>query len=66
MLIPHEMLDPQVLEALIEEFVTRDGCELSDVPQKIREVKAQLNDKRAAISFDEESKSCNIITGIVL
>lgn len=61
MIIPFEMLDEKTLHAVIEEFVTRDGTEFSEVEEKIVAVKAQLKRGEVKIAFDEESESCNII-----
>ena len=47
--------------ALIEEFVSRDGTDFTDLDQKIQNVKAQLNEGTIVIVFDEESETCNIV-----
>lgn len=61
MLIPHDMLSDDALRGLIEEFVTRDGTELSDAQKKIVQVRRLLESGKAAISYDEESESCTIV-----
>ena len=61
MLIPHDMLSEQALRGVIEEFVTRDGTELSDAAAKIAQVRRLLQTGDAAISFDEDSESCTIV-----
>ena len=61
MKIPIEMLDAETLKAIIEEFVTRDGTDLSDVKERVFGVRVQLKEGTAQVVFDEESKSCNIV-----
>ncbi len=61
MIIPLDVLDAGTLRSVIEEFVTRDGTEFTDVKIKVDEVENQLRIGKAQIVFDEESKTCNII-----
>lgn len=61
MIIPLDMLDEKTLQAVIEEFVTRDGTEFTDVGINIKTVQALLRKGEAQIVFDEESKTCNIL-----
>lgn len=61
MIIPHRQLKPPTLRGVIEEFVTRDGTELSDAEAKIDHVRRQLDDGKAQVVFDEETKTCNIV-----
>ena len=65
LLIPFDQLDPQTLDALIEEFVTRDGAihgHADDpLPRKIQTIRRQLLSGDIAIVFDEESESCTIM-----
>jgi len=61
MIIPIDALDKKTLRAVIEEFVTRDGTEFTDVEMKIETVEVQLRKGHIQIVFDEESKTCNII-----
>jgi len=60
-LIPLEQLEPAALRSVVEEFVTRDGTELSDVDTKVAEVLALLRAGRAELWFDPETRSCNIL-----
>ena len=66
LMIPFDQLDPQTLDALIEEFVTRDGAihgHADDpLPQKIQTIRRQLKSGDIAIVFDEESESCSIVS----
>jgi len=64
--IPYSQLDSDVLRALIEEFVTRDGtdwdqsgCSLED---KVDQIMAQLADGRVKIVHDLNSESTNLLS----
>jgi uncharacterized protein YheU (UPF0270 family) len=59
--IPPERLSPDVLEALIEEFVTRHGTNLSDAAAKAAQVRAQLKAGQVIIVYDEKTDSTNIV-----
>jgi len=61
MIIPLDALDQKTLRAVIEEFVTRDGTELTDVKIKVDAVEALFRKGEVQIVFDEENKTCNII-----
>lgn len=61
MIIPPDALKPDTLRALIEEFVTRDGTELSDADAKIEQVLRALRAGRAEIHFDEEAGGATIV-----
>ena len=60
--IPHERLAPETLRALIEEFVTRDGTELSEAAAMIAQVEELLRRGEVQVWFDGESRTCNIAT----
>jgi len=59
--IPVSDLTPEVLRGVIEEFVTRDGTEMTEAETKIRRVEALLQRGEVEIWFDEETRSCNIL-----
>lgn len=63
--IPYEQLKEETLNALIEEFVSREGTEYGehDIPiaEKIEQVLTQLKGEKAHIVFNNETNSCNII-----
>lgn len=59
--IPPEQLSPETLRGVIEEFVTRDGTELTDSSEKIEQVRELLRRGDAEIWFDRGTRSCNII-----
>ena len=50
-----------VLQAVIEEFVTRDGTDNSSVEQRIKLVLHQLDVGIAERHFQQETETCNIL-----
>ncbi len=65
-IIPVERLDPAVLAALIEEFVTRDGTDYgvteTSLAKKCAQVRRSLDRGEAVITFDAERQSATIVT----
>ncbi len=66
MIIPYQELSPDALQALVEEFVTRNGtdygnCETS-LTEKVRQVVQQLEKGEAVIVYDTTMETCNITT----
>ena len=61
MLIPHTDLSPKALEAVVQEFVTRDGTDHSSVEPRIQSVLRQLDEGLVELHFDEQTKTCNIV-----
>lgn len=61
MIVPYRQLSTDALVGLIEEFVTRDGTELSDAATKISAVRDALARGDLVIVFDAESDNCNIL-----
>jgi hypothetical protein len=59
--IPPEALSADVLDALVEEFVTRHGTDLTDAARKIAQVRAQLQTGDIVIVWDETTESANIV-----
>lgn len=59
--IPHQQLSTDTLDGLIEEFVTRNGTDLTDAPRSIEQVRKLLEQGKAVITFDEDEESCNIL-----
>ena len=66
MIIPHADIAPDTLNALIEEFVTRDGTDYGDIETstatKVQQVKNQLESKEVFIVYSEEYETCTIKT----
>ncbi|MFY0658618.1 MAG: YheU family protein [Neptunomonas phycophila] len=65
MIIPAEALSPDTLNALIEEFVTRDGTDYgdheTDLASKVSQVKALLARKEVVIIFNEATEQAGIV-----
>ena len=61
MIIPHDQLSPDALEGVIEEYVTRDGTELSEASTKIEQVRAALRGGELVLVYDPEAESCNLL-----
>jgi hypothetical protein len=59
--IPHRELPPDTLDALIEEYVTRDGTNTADAFHSVEQVRKLLDAGQVVITFDEESESCTIL-----
>ena len=63
--IPFEQLRPETLNAVIEEFVTRDGAvhghAEAPLDNQVEAVRRQLQSGRVVIVFDEETESCTIL-----
>lgn len=65
MIIPSEALSPDTLNALIEEFVTRDGTDYgdheTDLATKVSQVKDLLARKEVVIIFNEATEQAGIV-----
>jgi uncharacterized protein YheU (UPF0270 family) len=64
-IVPMEELSEQVLGALIEEFVTRNGAiqgEDAALEVKVAQVRRMLKSGKAVIVWDDESESATILT----
>ncbi len=61
MIIPYDMLSKKALDNLVEEYVTRDGTDYTDLEIKKNEIRSQLKSKKLVISYDEITNSSNII-----
>lgn len=63
--IPYDLLSKDALRSLVEEFVTREGTDYGhrdwDLERKVEAVMRQLKYGEAAIVFDEESSTPNIV-----
>ena len=66
MIISHTDIAPDTLDALIEEFVTRDGTDYGDIETstatKVQQVMNQLERKDVFITYSEEYETCTIKT----
>ena len=65
LIIPYDQLNPESLSGVIEEFVTRDGTDYGEIEVSMETKKSrvldQLKSGKAAIVFDQESETCNIL-----
>ena len=61
MIIPYQKLSPEALRGVIEEYVTRDGTEQTDAEVKVGQVRRQLENGKLVITYDEKSRTCNIL-----
>jgi len=63
--IPHTQLSETALHGLIRDFVTRDGTDYGEhevsLESKIADVRRQLERKEAAIDYDPETQSVDIV-----
>ncbi len=64
MIIPWQELSAEALDGVIEEFVSREGTDyghvLTNLPDKVRQVRGQLERGMAVVVYDDESMSCSI------
>ncbi|MBF0447268.1 MAG: YheU family protein [Magnetococcales bacterium] len=62
--IPFEQLNPDVLHAIAEDFVTREGTDYGEVDislaEKVAQVVRQIKQGQAVIRFDPKSETCGI------
>jgi len=64
MLIPHDMLQAETLQALLEDFVSRDGTDNGDeTPLSVRvgRARAALERGEAVILFEPDSQQCQLL-----
>ena len=63
--VPYEQLEPETLQNLIQEFVTRDGSDWGDVDgaleDKVGQVMQQLRNRKAKVVFDLKWETANIV-----
>ena len=62
--IPADQISPEALRGLIEEFVTRDGTDLSPVEPRIEKVLRRLDAGNVELHFDEATKTCNVVVSV--
>jgi uncharacterized protein YheU (UPF0270 family) len=63
--IPLSRLDDDVLQSVIEEFITREGTDYGQLEislaQKVAQVRKQLQQGLAVVVFDEATESTSIV-----
>lgn len=66
MIVPHTDLSAETLQALLEDFVTRDGTDYGweelSMQDKSARLLAQLESGKLLISYNEETHSCGLVT----
>jgi uncharacterized protein len=61
MQIPIDSLTPEILRRVVEEYVSRDGTDWSEMNDRILQVLALLETGRAELHFDADTESTNIL-----
>ena len=59
--IPHQQLSAQALQAIVEEFASRDGCEFTPLSTKTAQIELQLRSGKLKIYFDPDLETCQIV-----
>lgn len=63
--IPPQQLPADVLQAVIEAFITREGTDYGlyeySLEEKVEQLRAQLQSGEVVLVFDPESESCTLI-----
>ena len=66
MIVPHSELQAETLQALVEEFVSREGTDYGgpefSLQQKVEQVLRQLAQGQAFIIYSELHESCSIVS----
>lgn len=60
--IAPSLLDAATLRSVLEEFVTRDGTEHSEVEAKVDAVQRLLEAGEVSLWYDPDTGSCNIVS----
>jgi uncharacterized protein YheU (UPF0270 family) len=64
--IPFKRLDNDVLTAIIEEFVLREGTDYgaqeADFENKVTQVRSQLESGDVLITYDPKTENCTLLT----
>jgi uncharacterized protein YheU (UPF0270 family) len=64
MIVPHQRLSNEALAAVVEEYVTRDGTELTDADTKTATVVELLDRGELLLVYDPESDTCAIVDAV--
>jgi len=63
--VPYQQIDPETLQRMIQEFVSRDGADWGDVgcalDDKVEQVLQQLRQKQVKVVVDLHSLTVNIV-----
>ena len=64
--IPFKRLDNDVLTAIIEEFILREGTDYgaqeADFENKVTQVRSQLESGDVLITYDPKTENCTLLT----
>lgn len=64
--IPPDRLDADILTALVEEFVNREGTDYGrverDFASKVSDVLEQVRREQVVICYDPRSETCNLLS----
>ena len=63
--IPFARIDPETLQRMIEEFVSRDGADWAEsgcaLEDKVQQVLRQLRDGQVRVVYDQKSQTANLV-----
>ena len=63
--VPWSRLDPHVLDALLEEFASRDGTDYGEIEvqlsQKIAQLRSQLSSSQLLLLYDSDSEEWDLV-----
>jgi uncharacterized protein YheU (UPF0270 family) len=63
--IPFARIDPETLQRMIEEFVSRDGADWDEsgcaLEDKVRQVLRQLRDGQVKVVYDQRTQTANLV-----
>lgn len=66
LILPLEQFDNDILQALLEDFVSRDGTDYGayeySLQQKCQQLHTQIQQKQAFIVYDALSQNCQILS----
>jgi len=66
MIVPYNELSAEALQALVEDFVTRDGTDYGweemSMEEKVGHLLTLLKSGNLLISYNEETRSCGLVT----
>ena len=62
--IPHTQLADDVLRAVIEEYITREGTDYGDreytLDEKVKQIINQLRHRKVLINYDPDTGTCQL------
>lgn len=65
LIIPFQQLESDVLQALLQEYVSRDGTDYGAIEisldEKVSQLMAQLREQELVLCFDPASESCDLL-----